>query len=120
MTETLVAAPLAALPAPFAELEAVLEWALPTERERYGKRLASSMEEMQRFYDAVLPRAAEAKVYLDQFELNTMPEDAQRLMWILFSLIVVSYPIDVFGRPRVPDSGSVYVDRDSEPATFPV
>ena len=108
------------LPAAFAELEDVIEWALPTERERYEKRIASTMEELQAFYDAVIPRAAEAREYLDKFELSAMPPDAQRLLWILFSLITVSYPIDVFGRPRVPDSGAAYVDRCAEPATFPV
>jgi hypothetical protein len=33
------------LPADFADLEPFSEWALPTERERYAKRLASSIHE---------------------------------------------------------------------------
>ena len=43
----------AMLPTEFAELEAFSEWCLPTEAERYAKRLASSMAEMQAFYDAI-------------------------------------------------------------------
>lgn len=108
------------LPGAFTELETVIDWALPTERERYQKRISSTMKELRAFYDTVVPRADEARAYLDTFELAAMPPEAQRLMWLLFSLITVSYPVDVFGRPRVPDSGAAYVDRCGEPATFPV
>ena len=44
----------ALLPAEFADLERFSDWILQTEPERYGKRLASSMDEMQDLYDAVL------------------------------------------------------------------
>jgi hypothetical protein len=108
------------LPAAFSDLEAVTAWALPTERERYEKRLASSMPELQAFYNLVCPRAAAARDYLDSLHLTDMPLEAQRLMWLLFSLITVSYAVDVFGVPRVPDSGSAYMERAGEPQTFPV
>ena len=35
-------------------------WCLATEPERWARRLASSMAEMQAFYDACFPRAEEA------------------------------------------------------------
>ena len=41
------------LPAEFADLEPFSEWCLPTEAQRYAKRLDSSMAQMQAFYDAV-------------------------------------------------------------------
>ena len=44
------------LPEQFAELEPFLGWALPTEKERYAKRVASSMDELQAIYDAAFPR----------------------------------------------------------------
>ena len=44
-----------ALPAEFADLEPFSDWILETERERYAKRLASTMEELQAFYDAAFP-----------------------------------------------------------------
>ena len=44
------------LPADFADLEPFAEWAIPTERARYAKRLSSTMDELQAFYDAALPR----------------------------------------------------------------
>ena len=44
------------LPTEFADLEPFADWALETEAERYAKRLASSMDELQAFYDAAFPR----------------------------------------------------------------
>jgi hypothetical protein len=41
-------------------------------------------------------------------------------MWILFSLICVSFAVDVFNQPRVPDTDGVYFGRSGEPQTFPV
>ena len=43
------------LPAPFDELEVFLDWALPTETLRRQKREASSMEEIGKFYNTMLP-----------------------------------------------------------------
>jgi hypothetical protein len=56
-----------ALPAEFASLEPHRDWILVTERERYAKRLASSMEQMQAFYDAAFPLLERATAYLNQF-----------------------------------------------------
>ena len=49
------------LPPAFADLEPFAAWCLPTEAERYAKRLASSMDELQAFYDAGLP--ADSRTY---------------------------------------------------------
>jgi hypothetical protein len=108
-----------ALPPAFAELERFIDWAIPTEEARYHKRINSSMAEMREFYEAIILRADDARKYLDTCDYPDLPPDALRLLWMLFSLIVVSYPVDVFGRPRVPDSGSVYVERIGEPITYP-
>jgi hypothetical protein len=107
------------LPSAFAELEPFITWALPTEEERYQKRLNSSMDDMREFYDAMVIRADDARKYLDHVDYPNLTPDAMRLLWMLFSLIVVSYAVDVFGQPRVPDSGSVYVRRTGEPISFP-
>ena len=61
------------LPAEFADLEPYSEWCLANEPERYAKRLASSMAEMQAFYDAITPRAEEAISYCDKFPSTTCP-----------------------------------------------
>jgi hypothetical protein len=108
------------LPDEFADLEPAIEWALPTEAERYQKRIDSSMEDIRAFYDLVAPRAEAARDYLDRFELAAMPIEEQRLMWILFSLICVSFAVEVFNQPRVPDTDGVYFGRSGEPQSFPV
>ena len=108
------------LPDEFADLADLLGWALPTEEERYAKRLASSIEELREFYARVLPRVPEAQAHLDRLDPKALPSDAQHLLWILFSLIVVSYAVDVFDEPKVPDTGSAYVRRVQEPSSAPV
>ena len=108
------------LPPQFEDLEAVIEWALPTERERYLKRMDSTMEELQAFYDLLSPRAADVRDHLDKLDLAAMPVEDQRLMWLMFSLICVSFAVEVFGVPRVPDTGAAYIERIGEPASFPV
>src|ERR1700750_333668 len=97
---------MSALPPAFADLEPFTAWALPTEQERFAKRLASSMDELQAFYDAALPRLDAAVEFRDQFELSAVPEDASHLIWIYYSLMTVSFPVEVWRQPRVPDSGA--------------
>jgi len=107
---------MAVLPAEFAELELFAEWSLATERERYAKRLASTMDEMQAFYDAAFPRLADALTYLDEFDLAALPEDAARLLWLCYSLVNASFPVEVWRQQRVPDSGAATMDVVVEPA----
>jgi hypothetical protein len=103
------------LPTEFADLEPYLEWDLATEPERYAKRLASSMAEMQAFYDAAFPRLNDVIEYCDKFPLDDLPEDAKRLMHLMQSLIMVSFPIEAWKQPRVPDSGAAWVELIREP-----
>jgi len=101
---------MATLPPAFADLEPYAAWSLPTEKERFTKRLASSMEELESFYDAALPRLDDAVAFLDQFDLHALPADASRLIWMYYSLMTVSFPVEVWRQPRVPDSGASSVD----------
>lgn len=107
------------LPSAFAELEPFIEWALATEEERYQKRLKTSMKDLQAFYDAMVMRADDARKYLDESSYPDLSPEDLRLLWMMFSLIVVSYAVDVFGRAQVPDSGATYVKRVGEPASYP-
>jgi hypothetical protein len=105
------------LPAEFADLEPfAADWSLETERERYAHRLASTMDELQALYDAAFPRLDAVCAYLDGFPLDALPEDASRLLWLMYSLVNASFPIEVWRQPRVPDSGAAAVDLIVEPA----
>jgi hypothetical protein len=104
------------LPAEFADLEAFADWAIPTEKARYAKRLASTMDELQAFYDGAFPRLEAATAYLEQFDVDALPDDAKRLLWLYCALVTVSFPVEVWRQPRVPDSGAASFDAVLEPA----
>lgn len=105
----------AKLPREFADLEMFSQWCLSSEAERYQKRLNSSMNEMQAFYDAIAPSAEEAIAYCDKFRLDDMPDDVVNLMHLLYSMIMVSFPVECWKQPRVPDSGASTLDCMAEP-----
>jgi len=106
----------ALLPAPFAALEPfVAAWCLDSEPERYAKRLSSSMDEIQAFYDAIFPRTEEAIRYLEQFPLDALPEDASRLLKLLYSLILISFPVEIWRQPAIPDTGTASFELELEP-----
>ena len=91
---------------------------LPTEfsdLEPYAKRLASTMPEMQQFYDAAFARLEDAITYCDKFDLDDLPDDARSLMHLMQSLVMVSFPIEVWKQPRVPDSGAAWATITKEP-----
>jgi hypothetical protein len=103
------------LPAEFAALEPFSDWILATEPERYARRLASSMNEMQAFYDAAFPLLKPAMAHLDTFPLHDLPEAERNLQYLMYSLIMVSFPVEVWKQARVPDSGAAYLDLVVEP-----
>jgi hypothetical protein len=105
------------LPHGFADLEPyAAKWCLATEPERYATRLATPMEELQEFYDAMVPRTAAAVDYCNQYPLADMPAPVVNLMRLIYSFINVSFPVEVWLQPRVPDSGSAYFTCFLEPA----
>jgi len=104
------------LPEEFADLERFTDWCLPTEEERYSKRLNSTMTEMQELYDAGMGRLEDVMVFLDaRFPLHEMPDDARALMHLMQSVVMVSFPIEVWKQPRVLDSGASYIQLIKEP-----
>jgi hypothetical protein len=107
---------MATFPAQFADLEPWADWALPSEGDRYDKRLASTMEELQAFYDAVMPTLEQSTDYLRSVSLDGISDEDQRLLWLFSALVTVSFPIEVWGQPRVPESGASSIDVVVEPA----
>jgi hypothetical protein len=104
------------LPPEFADLEPfAATWCLPTERERFAQRMASTMDEIQTFYDAMLPRAEDAIAYCDKFPLDDLPADAERLLQLVYSLVMASFPVEAWRQPHIPDSGAAYLDLLIEP-----
>lgn len=84
------------LPRQFQDLEKFIPWALPTERARNRKRLASDMDEIREFYDTMLARVEPALEYLNGFPIDAMPEPEQRLLELTFSLAEVANAVELF------------------------
>jgi len=104
-----------ALPPDFADLEPFADWALPSERQRYTKRLESTMDELQTFYDAAFPVLENSVERLRSIELETISEEEQNLLWLFASLVTVSFPVEVWRQPRVPESGASEFNAVIEP-----
>lgn len=98
------------LPAEYADLEQFADWVLPTEEDRYAKRLAGSMEELQAFYDAAFPRLQDSIDYLESIPLDAITDEQRNLLYLFFSLVNASFPVEVWRQARVPDSGASMVD----------
>jgi hypothetical protein len=103
----------AVLPAEFWQLEhLVAEWAIEDGHERYVKRVNSSMEEIQAFYDEIFPHAEEAVAYIDKFDYSEpLPDDVANLRNLLFSLITISLAVELWKQPRVKHSAHTILTR---------
>lgn len=105
------------LPDEFSDLEPFARgWSLATEQERWDRRHASSMPEMQALYEAVFPRVEAALAYCDGFPLTALPVPARNLLLLVFSFVTVSFPVEVWDGPRIPDVGDASLERVVSPA----
>ncbi|MBX6387854.1 MAG: hypothetical protein IRZ08_02430 [Frankia sp.] len=107
---------MATLPAGFEDLAPFTDWCLPEEDARFKKRYASTMEELQAFYDAAFPRIQDAIDHLNKFPLDDLPEDAHNLLLLYYSLITISFAVEAWRQPRVPDAGAAFISNVSAPA----
>lgn len=87
------------LPELFQELEPYLEWSLATDRERIIKRKTSTIAEITAFYQAMLPRMDAILSYLEQYPLEQVPSDVQRLFWLTLSLAKIAPAVEMYGEP---------------------
>jgi hypothetical protein len=105
------------LPEGFSELERwVDDWALATRAQRYAARLDRPYPELVAFYDGIAPHAERAIAHLDGLDIDNLTPDATRLMHLLYSMILVSYAVNIFKQNRIPDSGAAFFEMVVEPA----
>lgn len=94
-----------ALPSGFETLEPfVAYWAGETTQIRWDRRAAASMDEIQRFYDAMLEHAETALSRLQPRPLDQLENDEGRLLRLLLSLASCSIAVELHGQPRAPFS----------------
>ncbi len=95
------------LPKEFAELEQYVgEWDLPTANARYEKRFASSLEDLQPFYDAMKKYGYAIRDHLDSIPLSEFRETEKCLARLMFTFGIIAPAIEVFHSPIIPDSGA--------------
>jgi hypothetical protein len=105
------------LPTEFSDLEPfAATWCLATESERWTQRMNTSIEEMRSFYDAVFARMDAMLAYCDSFPLGDMPDEVERLLQLAFSFVMVSFPVEVWDAPSIPDTGDANLMRVADPA----
>lgn len=103
-------------PAGFEDLEPLADWAVHSEAARYDKRMASTMDELQAMYDTVLPRMEAITEHLRGVPMEGIGEADSRLLWLACAFITVSFPVEAWRQPKVPDSGASTIDAYFEPA----
>lgn len=74
-------------------------WGLPTTEARLERRLASGIEELRAYHDAVVPRLAEIIEYLNQFPLGGLSEEDQRLAWTALGVCEVDNAVNKWRTP---------------------
>jgi hypothetical protein len=96
------------LPQGFEALEPFVgDWVLPDAVARGAKRQSSSIEEIRRFYEAMLPMGEAALAYLRQFELGALPIEAEQLLKLMLALAEVAPAVEWYNSPRVYDGFEV-------------
>lgn len=85
------------LPGAFGDLAPYLDWALPTERARRIKRGASSMDELNAFYAAMVARMEDVLSFLGEFPPENPPADVERLFFMAASLAEIAPAIEMYG-----------------------
>ena len=106
----------ALLPAEFADLEPfAAAWCLPTEAERWERRMATPMVELTAFHDAVLPRLEAAIEHGDRFPLDDFPPDVERLVQLVHSVAMVAMAVEIFGQHKPTDAADAVLHRVREP-----
>jgi hypothetical protein len=94
----------ALLPEGFAAAEPyVADWVLADANARMAKRQASSLAELQDFYDMMLPLGEAALGWLRGYELGDLPDEGERLLKLMLALAEVAPAVEWYNGPRVTD-----------------
>ena len=92
------------LPKGFEALEPfVADWRCADAVERMARRQASTIEDIRRFYEAIIPLGAAALDYLRQFELGALSPEGESLLKLMLSLAEVGPAVEWYGSPQVTD-----------------
>ncbi len=86
------------LPAQFSALTPFLaKWAKPTENQRQAERINATPEQLQDFYDHIMPLMGPILEYLDQHPYGQLPEEHHPLYWMAMSLAEIAPHVELYG-----------------------
>jgi hypothetical protein len=84
------------LPAKYRALEPfIADWALETEADRLKKLVATSIDDLRAFYDAIYPHAAAIRDELSERKLDALAPEEKTLFFLLMTFIEVAHPIEL-------------------------
>lgn len=89
------------LPTGFEDLAAWADWSLARMDERRDRRASSSMDEIDAFYNAVLPRMDDVLAHLASSQLDGMDPRSEALMNMALMLAEIAPAVEQFGEPTV-------------------
>lgn len=96
------------LPAGFESLQGfVADWVLPDAAARMAKRQSSTIEDIRRFYEVMLPHGENALQYLREFQLGSLTREGERLLKLMLALAEVAPAVEWYKNPQVYDGFSV-------------
>lgn len=91
------------LPEAFADLQTWLpQWAPDTEAARNVKRRASSQQDLNAFYQALLPRMEAIIGHLNALPLQTLPPAEQQLLHLALTFMEIAPAVEIYRHPDVP------------------
>ena len=78
-------------------------WGLPTREARLEKRLASTLDELKDFYEAVSPHLGDIIVFLNQWPLDEIPTEHRGLADAALMMCEVDSPVNKWRSPTLDD-----------------
>lgn len=92
------------LPKGFETLEPfVSDWVLPDASARMAKRQGSSIEQIRRFYDAIVPMGEQALDYLRAYKLGELTPQGENLLKLMLALTELGPAVEWYDNPQVYD-----------------
>ena len=89
------------LPDDFKDLESWMDWSLATMAQRSARRSISSMEDLQAFYSAMLPRMESVLSYLAVISPADQTPENLRLLDLTKSLAEIAPAVELFAEPTI-------------------
>ncbi len=89
-------------PAGFDDLEKFADWAEDKEAARHLKRLNSSMEDVQAFYNVMVERVSDALKHLNQRPLDDLRADEKKLLNLCLALNEAAVAVEMHKDPNPP------------------